>query len=45
MGDVEKQLADEIFEWEHGGYDYLIEIKERYTYNVLSKKKKSNINS
>ena len=42
-GDVEQQLKDEIFQWEHGGYDYLIEIKDRYTYEILSKKKKQNI--
>lgn len=42
-GDVEKQMEDGIFEWEHGGYDYLIEIKDRYTYNILSRKKKPNI--
>lgn len=42
-GNVEQQMEEEIFEWEHGGYDYLIEIKDRYTYEVLSKKKKRNI--
>lgn len=42
-GDVEKQMEDGIFEWEHGGYDYLIEIKDRYTYDILSRKKKPNI--
>lgn len=42
-GDVEQQLKDGIFEWEHGGYDYLIEITDKYSYNTLSKKKKRNI--
>ena len=45
QGDVEKQLEDEIFEWEHGGYDYLIEITEKYQYNIFSRKKKPNIHS
>lgn len=36
---------DEIFEWEHGGYDYLIEITEKYQYNILSRKKNPNIHS
>ena len=43
QGDVEQQMKDGIFEWEHGGYDYLIEIKEKYDYEILSKKKKPNI--
>lgn len=43
QGDVEQQLKDGIFEWEHGGYDYLIEVTERYEYHTLSRKKKPNI--
>ena len=42
-GDVKQQMEDGIFEWEHGGYDYLIEFKDKYTYDILSKKKKPNI--
>lgn len=42
-GNADEQMKDGIFEWEHGGYDYLIEIKGKYTYNVLSRKKKPNI--
>ncbi len=42
-GDVKAQLDDEIFHWEHGGYDYLIEITERYEYNILDRKKMKNI--
>ena len=42
-GNADEQMKDGIFEWEHGGYDYLIEIKDKYTYNVLSRKKKPNI--
>lgn len=45
MGDVEQQMEDEIFEWEHGGYDYVIEFVEKYSYNILSRKKKPNIHS
>lgn len=43
QGDVEKQLEDRIFPWEHGGYRYLVEITERYEYNFLDKKKMKNI--
>lgn len=42
-GDVKQQMEYGIFEWEHGGYDYLIEFKDKYTYDILSKKKKPNI--
>lgn len=43
QGDVEKQLEEGIFEWQHGGYEYLVEIKDRYEYTYLSKKKRKNI--
>lgn len=43
QGDIEQQMQDEIFEWEHGGYDYLIEFVDKYSYNILDKKKKPNI--
>ena len=43
QGDVEQQLEDRIFPWEHGGYRYLVEITERYEYNFLDKKKMKNI--
>lgn len=45
MGDVKQQMEDEIFEWEHGGYDYVIEFVDKYSYNILSRKKKPNIHS
>ena len=41
--DVKKQLDDRIFAFEHGGYDYGVEIKERYDYEILSRKRKKNI--
>lgn len=43
QGDVEKQLEDGIFPWEHGGYMYTVEITERYEYNYLSRRKMKNI--
>ena len=43
QGDVEDQLEQRIFPWEHGGYKYLIEIVERYEYNYLDKKEMKNI--
>lgn len=45
MGDIKQQMEDEIFEWEHGGYDYVIEFVDKYSYNILSRKKKPNIHS
>ena len=43
QGDVEQQLEDGIFPWEHGGYMYTVEITERYEYNYLSRRKMKNI--
>lgn len=43
QGNIKQQLEEGIFEWEHSGYDYLIEIKEKFDYEILSKKKKPNI--
>lgn len=43
QGDVEKQLEDGVFLWEHGGYMYTVEIKDKYDYNLLSKRKLKNI--
>ena len=43
QGDVQKQLEQGIFAWEHGGYIYTIEITDRYEYNYLSRKKLKNI--
>ena len=43
QGDVEWQLEQGVFNWQHGGYDYVVEINERYDYNYLSKKKIPNI--
>lgn len=43
QGDVQKQLEQGIFAWEHGGYIYTVEITDRYEYNYLSRKKLKNI--
>ena len=43
MGDVDKQLEDGVFYWEHGGYSYTIETTERYEYTIVNKTKIPNI--
>ena len=38
QGDVEKQLEEGIFEWQHGGYEYLVEIKTVMSILTLARK-------